>query len=345
MLRIRLDGIRDKVKALDKNGTSQLDEEKLEDAFKSYSEAITQLQTIPEEHCTLDDWRNLATCQYMAGLACKDLAQKLRWYEEAVQSLLRVSGIDWGLDDWRELATYRYETAIVCKKLNQWKQAQAYFYSSLDAFNNAVYNHLIADIYDELQGMALKYSINQQLFSFAHAIFSGEKQPEVKNKFLQLHLAIVSSSASQSNVLHRWLLQLMQLIESGINTPGFPNEEVKKWLSDKDSHAQFKKLLQELKQANEPLSLLKAIDQAPNFSVAVASKLLMLDEMISTLKEEVQGLKNENKQLKALLPFQPKSNYYQGHFTVFKDQNRQKALQDIQQPSEDRKIRNRSYSF
>jgi len=119
---------------------------------------------------------------------------------------------------------------------------------------------------------------------------------------------MINSFSSQPNSSRRGLLQLMQLIESGVNTSHYPNEDVKKWLSDKDKHEQFKKLLQEIKHANEPLSLLNAIDQAPTFSVAVASKLLVLDEIISDLRKEIQDLKKENEQLKILSFFQPKNS-------------------------------------
>jgi len=111
----RFDDIRVKAKTLNKNGDTKFNQEKLEEAFNSYIEAITQLQSIPVTDHTLEDWRNLATYQNNAGVACKDPQQELSWYEKATQNLLRVPEQDRTLEDWRELARYQNNAGVACK--------------------------------------------------------------------------------------------------------------------------------------------------------------------------------------------------------------------------------------
>ena len=288
-----------------------------EEQLKWYKDAVISISNV--KPFTDREWYYLAILQNNIGIKCQDEQQALIWHEKAIKSILN---IDQFIDrTWNLLAAFQINAGMSCAEIGQLKQAQTYYSSSIDSqikSNKKDYQN-ISDNYTCLCNLHSDAIQDVGFYSLAIDIFSNQATYNVRRKFLKLHLTISNLSFfSQPNMFNHLFLQLIQLIESSVNDPGFNNVDVKNWLSDPNDKQQFTQILEETKLACKPsLTLLNALGTAPTIWIAVADRLQTLTSSLQEAKREIRVIKRDNNELKT--DMLSKYNAYQHNLTLFKD--------------------------
>ena len=118
--------IRKNAKSQNEAGKALLENEKKEEAYKWFVQAVNEQKKIKKTERTTEDWYLLAWYQGMAGVACTDEEEKLIWFTKAFNNYKRKPGDKRTPEDWRTMGLCCNNLAVLCKnaesKFNWYKK-------------------------------------------------------------------------------------------------------------------------------------------------------------------------------------------------------------------------------
>jgi len=256
---------------------------KLDNKIIFCSLAIENMQFIPKEYYTGDDWRALALYQSrVAGLFDFNV-QKIFWYHQAITSLESIEKIT--PSDWERLAQYKYSLGLLYtlsepiqtgfESENLYKEepeserllkAKESFYSSLDSFSRLMITTSQIDyslVVKNYQMLFERTSLISTLFEKSihkcamHVFDKSKTLASVKAMFLELYALGLVRLGSESNnsylqQQYKAISLLMHLVQLSVATLP-PNEGIKQWVYTEKNYQEFCELLEKLKSKSDQL--------------------------------------------------------------------------------------------